>query len=272
MDYYDYRDWLEWPESEIRAYARAIADDNSLSLAEAEHMETQMVRKAGYWPAVANAKARPNSSLGKSRYAREERWLSFGNGLTKKVARRVIRQSAASKKEGQRARKKFAANPIPHLKMRVVDMVVEAKWASNSYPIDHGRWLVTSQYDSPFESLDWYGRELLAAFSNAQAQADKGNNQFALYHAFRAGELHAELAVRLAHGEVYEKFQAVSTAQSDAAKARKSISDDLRRETYWKHRQEGNKRVESGRLAAAELGLSEPSIRNAFPGGRYPDE
>jgi len=273
MDYYDYRDWLEWPESEIRTYARAIAADNSLSPAEAEHLEMQMIQKAGHWPEIAQAKAnRSNSPPGKSRYKRQDRWLMRGSGLTKKIVRQTIRQSAASRKEGLRARRKFAANPIPHMKMRVVDMAIEAKWAANCYPIDYGRWLPTSENSAPFEGLDWYGRELLSAFANAQSQAGKGNSQFAIYHAFRAGELFAELAIRMAHGELFEKFQSVSAAQSDAAKARKTIPDDVRREAYWKYRQEGNKRVESGRLAAADLGISEPSIRNAFPGGRYPPE
>ena len=123
----------------------------------------------------------------------------------------------------------------------------DALWASNCYPIEHDNWLNPQGNDAPYEGLVWYASQLELAYDNARKQAELGNSEGSLWHAFRAGELYGELRIRLAHSEAFDKAEAVRTAQSDAGRSRKTVSDEVRQETYWTYRNCGNKRVEAGR-------------------------
>nr|WP_166180894.1 hypothetical protein [Altererythrobacter segetis] len=298
MQYYDYRDWIEWPEADIREYAREITAHLSLTAAEAEHLERQMTQQAGHWPklverigpwkleveqealfrAIGNGddevfqqNCRFNKPYRQPKYELEAKWETVGSGLTRKRTTRIIRESPAMKRRRRGEQRRHARNPFTTINPQIRNWAEEAMWASNSYPIDRGRWLIPPGNDAPHEGLVWYSRELLSAYYNARDQAQLGNVEAAMRHAFRAGTLCTELRMRLAHGRTYDKYEAVNLAQRDAAQGRKIVPDDARREAYWRFRREGNKRIEAGRLAANELGLaSEGSIRNAFPEGKYP--
>jgi hypothetical protein len=45
----DYREWRQWPDDQIRAYAAAIAKQNGLSLREADSTARQMIRQGELW-------------------------------------------------------------------------------------------------------------------------------------------------------------------------------------------------------------------------------
>ena len=174
--------------------------------------------------------------------------------------------------EERRQRRRIAKRPFATLWPSIRSIGDDAFWASNCYPVDSGTWLNLWDDGKPYESPLWYAHQLERMYENAKKQASTGNVEGAMWHAFRAGELQAELNLTLAHGRKFEKYDAVNRAQRDAAKARKSVPDETRRDVYWKYRKAGHKKIEAGRQAAKELGLSEPSIRNAFPGARYPAE
>lgn len=297
MEYYEYRVWIDWPENEIREYSRNIAACRSLSPAQTEYLERQMVQRAGHWPKrseligpskmdanletlfrslgngtdeVFRQNQRFNAPYVSPKYHHEVSWKIVGSGLTRKNLHKITRESSAAKKDRQRDRRRRSQMPFTSMNIEICSSSDEAMWAANCYPIDHERWLIPHGSDAPHEGLVWYSRELMNAYYNARNQAQDGNVETAMWHAFRAGTLHAELGVRLAHAGTFDKYEAVSVAQRDAGRSRKTISDEVRRETYWRYRNQGHKRVEAGRLAGSELGLSEASIRNAFAGGKYP--
>lgn len=297
MEYYDYRDWIGWPETDIREYAREIAANQSLTSAQAEHLEGQMATRAGQWPErrerigpskmnadlellyrslgngddeIFQQNRRMNTPYVSPKYRVDSRWETIGSGLTRRRSRTITRESPAMKKERARARRRRAKHPFTTMNAEMRNRSDDAMWAANCYPIDRRNWLIPRGNDAPHEGLVWYSRELLKAYHNARDQAWLGNSEAAMWHAFRAGTLCTELGMRLAHGRKFDKYEAVSQAQRDAAQSRKTVPDEVRRETYWHHRKHGNKRIEAGRLAASELGLSEASIRNAFPNRKYP--
>ncbi len=299
MEYYDYREWIIWPEEDIREYAREIAADQSLGSEQARYLEGRMAERAGYWPkvrprigpfkvpherelamrsngedddAVFAQNRRINSPYVSSKFNREIQWQAVGRGLTRRQVPRIVRQSPDHQRDMRRYRKQRGQRPFTSLNMQMRSRADDAMWAGNCYPISMTEWLIFEGADAPFEGLRWYSDELLGAYYNARELAARGNVEAAMWHAFRAGALDAELGMRIAYGELFEKFQAVSTAQRDAGKSRKRVPDEMRIDAYWRYRSEGNKRVEAGRLAAKELGLSESSIRNAFPDGVYPED
>lgn len=299
MEYYDYRVWIGWPENDIREYAREIAADQSLTLTQSEHLERQMAQRAGHWPErkdwIGPSKMDPDlesvyRSLGHGdeeifkqnqrlnapyippKFLLEERWETIGGGLTRKRARTITRESPAIKKRRQQDRRRKAKHPFTSMNLEMRNRSDDALWAANCYPIAYGDWLIPRGKEAPHEGLVWYSRELLNAYYNARDQARLGNSEAAMWHAFHAGALCAELDMRLAHGRTFDKYEAVSLAQRDAARSRKTVSDEVRREAYWRYRNQGDKRIEAGRSAASELGLSEASIRNAFPDGKYPPD
>ena len=300
MIYYDFQDWVHWPECDIRKYARAIAADNTLALEQADHLEAQMALQAGYYPSrpkpfgpfkmdadlEASFRAleqddaavfeqnrsmnRPVSPTKDSEYWQDDHMVTVGSGLTRRFNRKILRESRRLRAERRRNRRRNARHPFTAMNPEIRGRAKEAMWRANCYPIGYSEWLIPQRNDAPFEGLVWYARELEKAYFNARDHAQRGDAEAAMWHAFRAGSLSTELGLRMTHGEVFEKYQAVSMAQSDAGKARKAIPDTVRRDAYWRYRKSGHKRTESGRLAGAELGLSEPSIRNAFPNQRYP--
>lgn len=299
MEYYDYRDWMAWPEDDIREYAREIAFDHSLSGEETAHLESQMAQHAGYWPItkkrigpwkmdadsealyrslgnndeeVLSQNRRMNRFSKEQRFQVEGEWATLGSGLTRRSTRKITWASRAWRKEDKRAKRHRADQPFISINLEMRALADEALWAANCYPRDYGVWLVRHGNDAPHEGLIWYSNELLRAYDNARRQEAQGNHDAAIWHAFRTGVLCTELAMRLAHGPTFDKYQAVNSAQRDAARSRKIIPDGARREAYWRYRNEGHKRTEAGRLAGEELGISASSIRNAFPDGRYPPD
>lgn len=303
MEYYDYRDWICWPEIEIQNYAREIAADLSLTAAEAKYLERQMVQRAGFFPFARSLRMfgpkrtlperetllretgsseaaifRLNVELNKpvaephlSPADLEARWDKVGDGLTAKYFSKFPPRSKMAKLRIE-ARRKKANLTFTTMDPEIRRYAEDAYWFSNCLPINYGRWILHPESMKPFEGLGWYALNLYRAYNNARRQAKLGNLEGAMWHAYRAGELSAELNIRLVHSETFDKYNAVNSAQKDAAKARKTVSDELRREAYWRFRNAGHKRAEAGRLAGEELGLSEASIRNAFPDSRYPAE
>lgn len=174
------------------------------------------------------------------------------------------------KRERKVARRRKAKRPFDDAKIRTRGIAIRAMWVANCYPIEWENWLIPQGHNAPREGLVWYARELRRAVDNAEKQRQMDNSEAAMLHAFQAGALYSELEVRLAHGEKFDKYEAVSLSQRDAALARRIVPDEARRETYWRFRKDGHKRSEAGKLAGQELGLSEGSIRNAFPDSKYP--
>jgi hypothetical protein len=300
MEYYDYFTWIEWPETDIREYASEIASDNLISAEWAKRLAARMAERAGYMetrPERIGPKKMSEESEQLFRSIGEEdadifaqnqrlnrprvppiydpgemRQKILGAGLTQRFTREWVREPTIFRVERKRARRKRAQRPYLHLISEIRALCEDAMWQANCYPVGAGEWLIWGDHNRPYESLVWYSEQLEQFYYNGRKQAELGNIEAAMFHAFRAGVMHTELTLLMARGTTFEKYLAVNSAQRDAAKSRKTISDELRQETYWKFRKAGNKKVESGRLAGAELGLSEPSIRNAFPDSKYPDD
>lgn len=299
MEHYDYRTWIEWPEQDIREYAQEIAAHYELDSGPAYSLTWRMLGRAtGYpfpereylrYPSKMNADVELEyRSLGENDeklFARNRRLNrpfksptsrdrlkveGVGRGLTRRNFLRTVVESNYSRRERLRAQKKFGKWPFSVSARAAERISDDALWVANCYPLGVGEWLLSTGERQPFEGLIWYSSQLDLALWNASAQAANGATQAAMWHAFRAGSLTAELEQRLAHAATFEKYQAVNSAQRDAGKSRKIVSDELRREAYWRHRKMGAKKVEAGRLAGNELNLSEPSIRAAFPSARYP--
>ncbi|WP_374420943.1 hypothetical protein [Novosphingobium arvoryzae] len=299
IEYYDFRDWIAWPESDIVQYANEIAVAQGLSESEADYLRSAMTRRAGYRPvrreqygprimnpteeglfrqlgngddAVFAENARRNKPYVDQKFTRQSRTELVGRGLTLRKKLLIEKESKALRKYRQRDRKRTAERPFSSMYQSLIVITDHALWAANCYPVSNKDWIIRPEEEKPFEGLVWYSRELMAAYSNAKDQARLGNIEAALWHAFRAGSLNSELEIRLAHAEKFEIYEAVNQAQRDAAHARRKVPNESRIEAYWRYRKAGHKRIEAGRLAADELGISEPSIRNAFPKGRYPQE
>jgi hypothetical protein len=323
MEWYDFSDWIEWPEAQIREYAREIADDAQLTKQQADFLARYMAQQAGFWPGSQREKfyhypqklsdatevmlrepitygwdhseavgpdiwgptlmhdadarvfaenvrlnrpGKPPPTLDQWKLATK----SVGSGLTKKFVVERLREPDTLRRERRHARRRESRRPFSAMNMGIKIRSTDALWASNCLRIDHEEWLIPHGQDKPFEGLVWYSEQLMRAYWNARIQADLGNLEGAMWHAFRAGAFHAETEMRMLHGSKFDKYDAVNLAQKDAARARKTVSDELRRATYQRYRADGNKRIEAGRMAALELGLSESSIRNAFPDGKYP--
>jgi len=199
-------------------------------------------------------------------------WVTVGSGLTRKQKLEIERESTYLRNSRRRAQRQNAKHPFISMIVNVRQLATEAMWEANCYPIEEDVWLTPPNVDTPHEGLAWYSGEITREYYNARDQHDLGNTEYALWHAFKAGILYSELKLRMNHGLIFDKYEAVNSAQRNASLSRKVISDEARREAYWRHRRAGNKRIESGRLAADELGLSETSIRNAFPNKKYPTE
>lgn len=299
IEYYDFREWITWPEGDIVEYANELAQALRLSENEADYLRSAMTRRAGYWPvrkerygphmmdpalealfrelgngddAVLAENARLNRPYVDPKFTRQSRTELVGRGLTLRSKLLVEKESKALRKYGQRDRKRKAEYPFSSMNASLIGIADDALWAANCYPVSNSDWIIRPGEDKPFEGLVWYSRELMAAYNNAKDQARLGNIQAALWHAFRAGSLKSELEIRLAHAETFEKYQAVNQAQRDAAHARRKGPIESRIEAYWRYRKAGYKKVEAGRLAARDLGISETSIRNAFPGSSYPPD
>ena len=299
MEYYDYRTWIEWPEQDIRKYAQEIAAHHEPESGSAYSLTWRMLGRATGYPFPENeyleypsktsaAKKLDYRSQGEDDekiFARNQRfnqpfksptsrdrlkWEGVGRGLTRRNFLRTVVESKYSRRERLRARRKFGKRAFSVAAREAGMISDDALWVANCYPLGAGDWLLSTGERQPFEGLIWYSSQLNLALWNASAQAANGATQAAMWHAFRAGSLKAELEQRLAHAATFEKYQAVNSAQRDAGKSRKIVPDELRRDAYWRHRRMGAKKVEAGRLAGNELNLSEPSIRAAFPNARYP--
>jgi len=300
MRFYDYNEWREWPEGDVREYARELAQYLSLPSRQADHLEREMLQRAGIWPRpqprfgpfkmgeeleasfrslgnddqeVFNQNKRMNGPAHDRHTSNDDwdvRWETIGSGLSRRRVRQIVREPARVRKWRKEDRRAQARHPFAVMQGQIKMIAEDARWAANSLKIDHDTWMDKSGNDRPHEGYVWFAEQLSQAYGNARAQASLGNAEAAAYHAFRAGALFSELEMVLVHGARYEKYEAVQTAQRDAANARKRIPDEVRRATWWRYRELGHKRADAGRLAGEELGLSEASIRNAFPDYRYP--
>lgn len=294
--YYTLSEWTAWPECDICEYASEIATFANLGSKEARYLENAMLERAGIFPVFAQRSGpfklthdlersmldldpeadvfAQNRQMNKPREKLKPPSIKHrivGSGLTKRQIREVDGDGWLEK-ESKRSRHRFAKKPFTHLLPEVEATCNEALWQAGCYRYGQREWLIREGNKKPYEGLVWYAWEILQTYGNARHQGRLGNIEGAMFHSFRAGTLLTELQMRLAHGELFDRFSATHSAQSEAAKARKIVSDEARREAYFRYRQQGNKRIEAGRLAGRELGLSEASIRSAFPDNRYPPE
>lgn len=295
--YYSYKDWTEWPESDVLEYVSEIAAEHRLTGAETRHLKREMLSRAGHdgfrRPSpfgpfklsqeleeamcelgdevqVDTLNRRLNRPYKPRQHNLEFRTRSVGRGLSRRHFTEIANETVQDQKIRRQHRKEFARRPFSTMSDAVRRLTSDALWHADCYSISQTDWIIRKGHDAPFTGMVWYAFEIERTFENAKAQIDVGNIEAAAAHGYKVGTLMAELGMLLAHGTIFEKYEAVSISQRDAGKARKQVSDEARQAAYWRFRQAGHKRIEAGRLAASELHLSEPSIRNAFPGGRYP--
>lgn len=300
MIYYDYSEWTGWSEDDVREYAEEITTAHSLSDRQARYLTRRMLDEAGHhyevplfsYPRKMDQRSEEifrelqnddekiqehNRTMNQPYILRTPRppkveWDHVGRGLTRRSLRTNIKLSRHQWKEVRRVRRRIGRHPFSPLALRISRRIEEGLWRSNALPIEHSEWLIQLDESRPYEGMKWYADRINEAFVNAQAQAKLGNSEAAMWHAFRAGSLLTELELRTNHGDMFEKYEAVKLAQINSGRSSKRTPDELRREIYWQFRKQGFKRIEAGRMAGRKLGLSESSIRNAFPDGRYPPE
>lgn len=160
--------------------------------------------------------------------------------------------------------------PFHYRSRDVEDEVDEALWRSGCIQIQPGRWVGPSGTMIPWDGPLWYATEVWRALSAAESNIARHEAERAAYHAIRAGELRTELLMKVAHDQLFKKAVSVEQAQRESGKGRRKGAADLRRDTWRKYRDMGDKAADAGRNAARELGVSEATIRRSFPGERYP--
>lgn len=298
MSFYDYLDWSEWPEADVREYALELATYHRLTEVEANYLERRMLDEAGHYPIPGWKRVGPRKSsaeeeelsraLGQSDADRfqqnvlinrpqkidvpameEATYATIGNGLT----RRFIRQGGLNKHlstEFAKRRRSEARHPFSSLNPAIQNLCNRALWRANCIPISSINWLVQPADRKPREGVWWYVKQLEHAYNNAREQAKLGNVEGAMWHAFRAGGLKLELEIKLAHGATFEKYEAVSIAQREAGLSKSQATVQMKQDAYRRQR-EANKAIsktEAARRAAKELGYrGATAIVRAFPDG-----
>lgn len=298
MSFYDYRDWSEWPEADVKEYAQELASFYNLAAEEAAYLTQRMLDEAGHYPLPGWKKVGPKKSsaeqeelsraLGESDADRFEQnvrinrpmkidglaveepsYTTVGNGLTKRLTRRGGFSKQLSTEFNKRQRRN-ARHPFSSLNPEIRNLSNKALWQANCIPVSSVDWLVRPIDRKPREGVWWYVKQLEHAYYNAREQAKLGNFEGAMWHAFRAGELKSELEIRLAHGELYEKYEAVRSAQREAGKTSATATNEEKQAAYRRQRAANRaiSNTEAARRAARELGYKGPTaIVRAFPDG-----
>lgn len=116
----------------------------------------------------------------------------------------------------------------------------------------------------PFSGLAWYVAEIERIYENCRTQIELGESGRAAHHAFRLGMLFQEFQHMESAGEFFDKSVATKLAQKSSGSASMKVSVELRKATYQKYLNNGDKHTEATNNAALELGVSASTIRNAL--------
>lgn len=301
MWHIDYQEWITWPVEEVRAYAAALARIMNLSAKQAKdllyfmefecHNYVRPSRPPGPLKISPENEERArfiglsedgifsfNRQMNEPDPIDEKHWevqhLVRGSGLTSRHFVSHLPIVREEKSAIKKRRKRWSRQPLRNIQSDIFLLCDRALWMANCYRCGYEMWWKPPEVErEPYAGLIWYAETLRRTYKNVLRQLALGDSEAAAWHAMRAGELKAELSIKLAHGKTFEKQQSVLQRQRDAGAASRKTTDEERRAAYLRYRADGHKRIEAGRLAAQELGFaSEASIRNAFPGRAYPDD
>lgn len=295
-----FAEWVRWPRAEVAELAGQLGDHFGLTDEECRHLLNAMVNQCHEPPAprygpvkvgeyyaeivaeMASLAGREvdvsdelfaiNVRLNKPHSPREVvepwRYRKLGDGLT---VRTELAEAQPEVRRFQRERStKAAAHPF-RTQARTMQLECDNMlWEANYLQISYDRWIMPHRKIQPYTHLIWYAQRVGERLGNARAQADAGNIEAAMWHALNAGDLLGEMRLKHAHDEFFKKQVETRRRQVDAGASTAKATVEQRQAAYWRHRRMGNKRKEAGTLAGLELGVSESTVRNAFPGGRYP--
>lgn len=295
-----FAEWVRLPRKEVAELARRLGDHFGLTDEECRHLRNAMVNQCHEPPAprygpfrvgecyaetvaamasmegrevnVADELFAINVRLNKPSSPRERvepwRYRKLGDGLT---ARSEVANAQPEVRQFLRERStKAAARPF-QIQARTMQLECDKMlWEADYLQISYDRWIMPHHTIEPYTHLIWYAQRVGERLENARAQADDGNIEAAMWHALNAGELLGEMRLKHAHDDFFKKQVETRRRQADAGASTAKATVEQRQAAYWRHRRIGNKKKEAGTLAGLELGVSESTVRNAFPGGRYP--
>ncbi|HEV2569467.1 hypothetical protein [Sphingomonas sp.] len=197
-----------------------------------------------------------------------------GDGLTKRYLREPIYSGdfeINERRERKKRKRRLKRAPFSDDARQIRWQLDRFLWAFGCLRVGYSEWVLPPGACEPYAGVWWYNQEIELALQNAESQCEAGEPQRAAYHALRAGQLFAEIALRAAHNEFFEKQKAIHEAQVESARSRRRQSDEERRETVRKYMLEGDKPTEAARNAALELGVSMTTVRKAFPSSHLPE-
>ena len=122
----------------------------------------------------------------------------------------------------------------------------------------------------PYRGLVWYALKIESLYKNARTHVRAGNSEIAAYYGFQLGITFTEFHIMRGAGEFIEQSRKIKESQRDAGRASEKIDSAARRQAYFKYVSKGDKRTHAAENAAAELGVSTSTIRNAFENSRLP--
>lgn len=168
------------------------------------------------------------------------------------------------------ARKWLSRDPFSLVQLGIKRFIEDAHWLLNCIPLGFGRWLLPREpqgYGDPLYFLDLIERR----FQNVQKQIELGNAGGAALHAYQLGMLQKQLELDMAAGGDFEKWEDLKTRLS-SRKGHRAVSPQVLRDEFRRLRPSCKNATAAGRQVAEIFGISEGSVRNAFPGSRWPRE
>lgn len=248
MERYDYHDWIQWPEADVREYAQEIAENARLTAQQTAYLARRMADEAGYWDLASSEGSMGPQKLGEraeefirldgsndaaifeinvkiNRPRRpadlfeQDVIMKAGAGLTTRHWRETVKASNYIWKKYRVARRNRSRHPFRWMRNHIRQTAERARWTANWYPIERNIWLASGTHAEPYEGVAWYAETLEVAYMNATNQAQLNSVEGAMWHAFRVGQLLADLEIRLSYADSYDKSMATRRAMLEGAKA-----------------------------------------------------
>lgn len=299
-----YDEWTTWPIGDVIDFADDLAAQVGLDDAERLELRESMWFEAGYGPwSVQGPKPRyfkfprvppPKDGFSEAEWMEiarlhnaprdpepiatatqaerpEYRWEDRGDGLS---ARRVLVSGPFMVEH----RRKMQVDPFRIEAGRICNEALLLLWRKGHFRISRfaEQWIGPPGLGEPHKGLFWYYSRVIRwriAANHFVNSPFRSSRQRAMFCALKMGQTFTEMELRAAHNDFHVKSQLTRDSQSAGGKKNRAApSDEQRRAAWWKYRQQGMGKVDAGWAAADELGLSEPSIRRAFPNDRYPND
>lgn len=270
-------EWWGLDREDLDEYVRQITRIRKLNEEQSRHLHWQLSWKLGYWP-NRHRSAEENALIASVVRDTTETRINVGSGLTARIFIHESRTGEAERfyhkerKTIKRNKRRIAKRPFWALVKSVRYRLEDALWACGCLQIAPDEWIIPVGANKPHEGIWWYQSEIERHLGNAENQAKRNKAEFAARNAFMAGQLFAELEIRLAHNDFFEKQRSITEAQRSAPQARRTHTDEVRRDRVRYYMMRGDKPTIAAGNAAKDLGVSLSTIRRAFPDNLLPED